>query len=184
MAEPVVSLVIAHLGMRVFVPFRAELPAPATVCQILALAAMIILAAGVLMDRICESNRWTRVALAFVIVAGLSARGVIILIDIDPPFDVPLIQEAAAAALRSGSDPYLTHVYDGGYPYLPVSAVAALLGTFAGDARYAVSVGDALTALGIIVAARRWSALPRLGEATAALGMVGRRVVCRMAGIP
>ena len=50
-------------------------------------------------------------------------------------FDVPLIQVEAGQALLGGSDPYLTHVYDSGYPYLPFAAIAAAAGELIGDSR-------------------------------------------------
>ena len=85
------------------------------------------------------------------------------------PFDVPLIQEAAGQALLRLQDPYLTFVYDSGYPYLPVAAVAAAIGTAFGDARWASVVGDIVGILGIILFARRVGASPRLGLTLAAM---------------
>jgi hypothetical protein len=59
---------------------------------------------------------------------GLAYRAAIVATDVMAPFDVPRIQEAAGQALLRGADPYLTYVFRGGYPYLPIAAVAAAIG--------------------------------------------------------
>lgn len=160
-------LLIAHLALRVIVPFRAEDPPPAPFVQVLAIGALGLLFAGASVAR--RSPRWIPVLLMAIIGLGLVARVAILLVDIAPPFDVPRIQEAAAAALRSGSDPYLTSVYQAGYPYLPVAALAGLLGSLAGDARWAVVAGDAMTVVGLAVAGHRMAVPRPLGLTLAAL---------------
>ncbi len=54
---------------------------------------------------------------------------------------------------------YLTHVYDSGYPYLPGAAIGAAIGALAGDARWAVVVGDVTVCLGLLLLA--WRLRPR-----------------------
>ena len=100
---------------------------------------------------------------------GLVYRAAIVATDAMPSFDVPLIQEAAGQALLHGADPYLTHVFRGGFPYLPIAAVAAAVGEVLGDARWASWIGDVMVVTGIVLFARRAGAGRHLGLILAAV---------------
>ena len=162
-------LVGAHVVLRAVIPFRAEAPPPIPLFQALAAGAAIALLIGVIWTYRTGDHRGLTWALLLVIGLGMVFRAAIVLVDVTLPFDVPLIQEAAADALRNGADPYLTRVYHSGYPYLPVAALAAMLGSLMGDARWAVVVGDALTIAGLLLASRRLALPSPVGVAIGAL---------------
>jgi hypothetical protein len=109
------------------------------------------------------------VALPVVIVAGLAARFAIVAWDVEPGFDVHLIQEAAGRALLAGQNPYLTHIYDSGYPYWPLSAILAAGGLLFGDARWGLLVADATIVAAFVVIARNVGAPGRFGALAGAL---------------
>ncbi len=88
-------------------------------------------------------------AIGVVVGMALAARFAIIAFDIEPGFDVPLIQEAAGQALLAAQNPYHTYIYDSGYPYWPLSAVLGAFGVLAGDARWGLPVADAVTVGGV-----------------------------------
>ena len=101
-------LVAAQTLLRVFLPFRQGPPSPEALFPLIALLASILVAIGGVLIRRTGTERAVRACLIGVAVLGLASRVGIVLVDIRPTFDVPLIQEAAATALRSGSDPYRT----------------------------------------------------------------------------
>ncbi len=108
-------------------------------------------------------------ALSVVLVAALAARWVIVAWDVEPGFDVHLIQEAAGRAILAGQNPYLTYVYDSGYPYWPLSALMAAAGLVIGDARWGLLVADAITIAAFVAIARNVGAPGRFGAVAAAL---------------
>ena len=159
----------AQMVLRVLVPFRPELPSPAWLFPALALGAGVLYGVVIVTIRRAGTQRAVQACLLGIVALGLACRAAIVLADVHPTFDVPRIQEAAAAALRAGSDPYLTHVYDSGYPYLPVAAIGAAIASLFGDARWAIVAGDAMTIVGILVLAHRLRAPAPLGPTVAAL---------------
>ena len=165
---PLLMLVVAHLLLRTVVPFRAE-PPPPDVIRATAAVALLALGGSVLASRLRRDPRWIVGALVLAAVAGIAARFQILWWDSDPTFDVPLILEEGGAALLRGADPYLTFVYDSGFPYLPLSAIAAAGGVLLGDARWAVVAGEILTTAGIVLFAIRMGASRRLAWSGAAL---------------
>lgn len=169
-AGPSLVLLAAHLALAAVVPYRAEVPPPADAYRLLPLIAVGALSVAAVMQygRTLRPAVWTW-ALWLTILAGLAYRAAIVATDIAPPFDVPLIQEAAGQALLNAADPYLTFIYDSGYPYLPIAAVAAAIGEVFGDARWMSVLGDTLAVAGIVLFARRSGAAPRLGLLLAAL---------------
>lgn len=159
----------AHLAIAVVSPFRAEAPPPSDLFRVFpAIGLVAILAAAVVSRRGPLGPAWTW-ALWIAIAAGFLDRIAIVATDVWPPFDVPLIQQAAGQALLRASDPYLTFIYDSGYPYLPLAAIAGALGELAGDARWANVIGDAMTVAGILLFARRAGASRSLAITLAAL---------------
>jgi hypothetical protein len=157
-----------ELAAHIVVPFRPEVPAPTVPVPAVAAVAL-----GVwLMARVMRLRRATLLAggaLGVVIAAAMAARFVIVAWDMEPGFDVHLIQEAAGRAILAGQNPYLTHIYDAGYPYWPLSAVLAAAGLVVGDARWGLLVADAVTAAAFIAIARNVGAPARFGAAAAAL---------------
>jgi hypothetical protein len=105
-----------------------------------------------------------------VVLAALAARWTIVAWDIEPGFDVPLIQDAAGRALLAGQNPYtVPTAYHSGYPYWPLSALLAALGLLAGDARWGLVVADLVTVAAFGAIAHNVGAPARLGLAAAAL---------------
>jgi hypothetical protein len=167
---PSLGILAVLLVLAAVVPYRAESPPPPAAFRVFPLIGLVALAVAFATQRSLARGQaaWSW-ALWSVIGAGLAYRVGIVLIDIQLPFDVPLIQDAAGQAMLRLQDPYMTRVYDSGYPYLPISAIAAAVGVLFGDARWASVVGDLVTVLGIVLFARRVGAAPRLGLTLAAL---------------
>jgi len=168
--QPAALVVVGgQLVLHVLFRFRPETPSPDWPFQAIALVALIVFGSGiVLASRPDRRGRLTTCLLA-VALLGFACRAAIVLLDVPPTFDVPLIQEAAAGAIRAGMDPYLTHVFDSGYPYLPVAAIGAAIGSLFGDARWAMVAGDAMTLLGLLLLARRLRLPLVLGATMAAI---------------
>jgi hypothetical protein len=172
-----VALLLAlELAARIAIPYRPEQPAPTVPVQgfaTVALAALAFWAVGRLAAHRhgapTESPHTSaRVgldagALAVIVAAGILARFVIVAWDMEPGFDVHLIQQAAGRAILVGENPYLTHVYHSGYPYWPLSAVLAAAGLAAGDARWGLLLADAATVIAFIVIARNLNLPGRVG---------------------
>lgn len=175
-------LVVLALAARIAIPFRPELPAPTIPIPALAAVALAALGAWFAV-RIGErrqagpasSGTHSRAtvlgagALVVVVAAGLLARFTIVAWDIQPTFDVHLIQEAAGRAILSGENPYLTRVYAPGYPYWPGSALLAAAGLLVGDARWGLLACDALIVMAFTVIARNVGAPARIGALAGAL---------------
>ena len=118
-----------------------------------------------------RSNRRPSWSIGFVVVTAIAARVPIIANDVEPGFDVHLIQEAAGQAPCSRlQNPYsVPTVYYSGYPYWPLSALMAAGGLLFGDARWGLPVADAVTVVAFVVIARNVGAPARLGALAAAL---------------
>lgn len=162
-------LVFVHLLLRVVVPYQPGASSSDWLVPSLALVSAVLSVVAVALVRSGAPPRRAQGCLVGVAMLGLVCRAAIVAVDPYPTFDVPRIQEVAGAAIRALGDPYLTHVYQHGYPYLPVAAIAASLGGLLGDARWAVVVGDALTILGLLALARRSGAPAMVGPIMAAL---------------
>jgi Glycosyltransferase family 87 len=82
-------------------------------------------------------------------------------VHVATPFLVPLtwdvgeIHRAAGEAVLAGTNPYLTHVWPGGFPYMPLSAVASAAGLLAGDVRWPIVAADLAFVALLVVAGRR-----------------------------
>lgn len=165
---PATILLVGHLIVAAIGPYRAEAPAPPEAFRLLPILALAACAAGWAAGRPRSMSipAWTIVS---VIAAGLVYRAAIIAWDAPPSFDVPLLQTAAGRAILALSDPYLVSIGSTPFPYLPGAALAAAAGEFVGDARWASWLGDAATAGGLALFARRSGADPRLGLVLAAL---------------
>lgn len=163
MERSVAALVGIHLALATAIPFREAAPAPPLVIPASALGALAGLAIAIF------ARRGLGAALLLAIACGVVARIGVVVADIPPTFDVPYIQRAAGDALLHGTNPYHTTVYVQGYPYWPVSAIAAAVGLAAGDARWTNIVADATTALAFVLVARSTGAGTRLGLALAAM---------------
>ena len=165
-----IGLVLAvELAARVAVPFRPEAPAPAIPVPALAILALIAFGGWVVSRR--SRTTWLGAA-SLVVVAGaaLATRFAIVAFDVEPGFDVHLIQEAGGRAILAGANPYLADTaYHAGYPYWPLSAVLAAGGLLFGDARWGLLVADAVTVAAFIVTARNVGAPGRVGALAAAL---------------
>jgi hypothetical protein len=162
------AVLAVELVVRLLVPYRAEPPAPTVPIAAIAGVALVALALAI---RGASANRASLVvpALGVVVLASLVARFAIIAWDVEPGFDVHLIQKAAGEALLAGQNPYLTHVYDSGYPYWPVAAILAAGGLLLGDARWLLIAGDALTVVAFVAIARNLGAQRSLGLMAAAV---------------
>jgi hypothetical protein len=181
---------LAHIA----VPYRPEAPSPTVPIPALAAVALAAVAAWLVArlvarraDRRADPradqrasgpagasrSTWIAVAgaaaLLVVVAAALAARFAIIAWDVEPGFDVHLIQQVAGQAILDGQNPYLTHVYDSGYPYWPLSALMAAAGLVFGDARWGLLVADGVTAAAFVAIARNVGAPGRLGALAAAL---------------
>ncbi len=162
-------LVAAHLSLAAIAPFRAESPPPSDVFRVFPVLGLVGLAIAAA-TRHGPAGRATLTRSLWVVVgSGIAYRIAIVAADVAPPFDVSLIQRAAGQAVLHAVDPYLTHIYHGGYPYLPMAALAAAVGESLGDARWTSVIGDVLTVAGILLLASRAGARPRLGLAMAGL---------------
>jgi hypothetical protein len=164
-----IGLVLAlELVARIAVPFRPEPPAPTIPIPALAGLALVALVGWFATRR--SPNPWLGAAsLAVVIGTALVARAAIVAWDVEPGFDVHLIQQAAGQAILAGQNPYLTHIYDSGYPYWPLSALLAAGGLVFGDARWGLLLADAVTVGAFVITARNVGAPGRLGAIAAAL---------------
>ncbi len=159
-------LLALSLVARVAVPYRPESPAPTVPVAALSLVAFGALAVWGLTwfarwqgaasgDAEPEIGRLIGViAVALVVGAGLLARFVIVAWDLKPGMDVYPIQDAAGRAVLAGKDPYLTHVFQSGYPYWPLSALLAAGGLVLGDVRWTLLAADAVTLIAFAVIAR------------------------------
>ena len=168
-------LLAAELVVHMLVPYRPDQPPPTIGLQLFAVAAFAALvvsfAARMAGRRIADGMARAAVlgSLGVIVVAALGARYAIVAFDIEPGFDVHLIQEAAGQALLAGQNPYHTYIYDSGYPYWPLSAVMAAAGLLVGEARWGLLVADAITVLAFIAIARNVGAPGRLGALAGAL---------------
>ena len=157
-----------ELVARIATPYRPEPPAPTI--PIPALAAVALVALGGWLASRRSRATWLGIgSLAVIVGAALAARVLIVGWDVEPGFDVHLIQQTAGQAILDGQNPYLTHIYDSGYPYWPLSALLAAGGLVFGDARWGLPVADAATVAAFIVIARNVGAPGRLGALAAAL---------------
>lgn len=161
-------LLALELAARLILPFRPEAPAPTIPIAGLAAVSLLALAASFAATRIGQSSV-AIVAIGGVLVASLAARFAIVAWDIEPSFDVHLIQRVAGQALLDGQNPYLTHVYDSGYPYWPLAAIVAAGGLLLGDARWGLLAGDALTIAAFVAIARNVGASGMLGALAASV---------------
>jgi hypothetical protein len=162
------ALLAVELAAHVVVAYRPEAPAPSIPIPALALASVFALllwhAPRLGLDRL---RGWS---IGFVVAAGLAARFLIIAFDVEPGFDVHLIQQVGGEAILAGSNPYLADTaYYAGYPYWPLSAVLAAGGLVFGDARWGLLVADAVTLVAFVVTARNVGLPGRLGALAAAL---------------
>jgi hypothetical protein len=163
------ALLAMELFAHIAVPFRPDQPPPTIGIPVVAGVALAALGVW-LVTRLAArrlpngiANFAVLAALVVVVGAALVARFAVIAFDMEPGFDVPLIQEAAGRALLAGENPYHTYVYDSGYPYWPLAAVLGAGGALAGDARWGLVIADAVTVLAFIVIARNVGAPGRLG---------------------
>ena len=166
------ALLAAELLARVVVPYRPEPPRPTIGIPQLALLALI--APGFWIGRRLAVRRSidgaAPFAIGFVIAAALVARYLIVASDVEPGFDVHVIQISAGQALLDGQNPYaVPTAYYAGYPYWPLSAVMAAAGLLVGDARWGLVVADLVTVLAFVAVARNVGAPGRLGALAAAL---------------
>ena len=170
MLELGIGLLLAlELVARIAVPFRPEAPAPTIPIPALAIGALVALGGWLVTRR--SGAAWVGAAgLVLVVVAALAARFAIVAWDVEPGFDVHLIQDAGGRAILAGSNPYLADTaYHSGYPYWPLSAVLAAGGLLFGDARWGLLVADAVTVMAFVVTARNVGMPGRLGALAAAL---------------
>jgi hypothetical protein len=188
--HPTIELVELGIGVilgielvaRIVVPYRPEAPAPTV--PIPALAAVSLAALGAwLAVRFVDLRAGSRGVewrsripliglgtIGAILVASLAARFVIVAWDVEPGFDVHLLQDAAGRAILAGQNPYtVPTVYHSGYPYWPLSAVLAAAGLLVGDARWGLLAADAATIAAFVVIARNVGAPARVGALAAAL---------------
>jgi hypothetical protein len=166
------ALLALELVAHILVPYRTEPPHPTVAVP--GLAAVGLLSLGVWLGVRTFEQRWARVggalAVAVVIAGALLARFAIVAFDVEPGFDVHLIQDAAGNALLAGQNPYtVPSAYDSGYPYWPLSAVMAAGGLLLGDARWGLLVADTVTVAAFVAIARNVGAPDRLGALGGAL---------------
>jgi hypothetical protein len=164
-------LLAIELAARAAIPFRPEAPTPTVPVPALAVIALVALAAWFIV-RVVTPGRRPRIvaaAIAVIVGAGLAARWVIVAWDVEPGFDVHLIQIAAGKALLAGQNPYLTHIYVSGYPYWPLSAILAAAGLLFGDARWGLLVADGTIVAALAVIARNVGAPARIGALAGAV---------------
>lgn len=157
-----VALIVMQAATLSVLPYRQIGSSPPVTIHLLAAVGLLAVVVGVVV------RRW-EVGLGIAAAAAIAARLVVVAGDIPPTFDVPFIQAAAGQALLNGSNPYLTHIYIEGYPYWPMSAIAAALGLLAGDARWASVAADVITAGSLVVIGRSMWPGTRVGLALAVL---------------
>jgi hypothetical protein len=170
MVEVGIGLLLAlELAARIAVPFRPEPPAPTIPIPGLAIVALVALGGWFVSRR--SGAAWLGAgSIAVVVAAVLAAHFAIVAWDVEPGFDVHLIQEAGGEAILAGANPYLADtVYHAGYPYWPLSAVLAAGGLVFGDARWGLLVANAATVVAFVVTARNVGAPGRIGALAAAL---------------
>jgi len=143
------GLLVGLLAFEVAIPLRNE---PSPYVWIVAGLATVGMASIAVGSR--RPDRDLQMGLAIAIVAGIAAHVATVLL-VPLIWDVGAIGEAAGRALLAGDNPYLTHVWRGGYPYLPVSAVASAIGVLVGDVRWPTVVANATTVVLLVVAGRR-----------------------------
>jgi hypothetical protein len=114
---------------------------------------LIALAVGVVAARAGRADRLGR-ASAVVIALGIGVHLVTVAL-VPLSWDVGGIHQAAGEAVLSGTNPYLTHVWPGGFPYMPLSAVASAAGLLAGDVRWPIVSADVAFVALLIVAGQR-----------------------------
>jgi hypothetical protein len=158
-----------ELIARIVTPFRPESPAPTIPIPALAVVALVALG-GWFGSRRSRATWLGLGSLAVILGAALVARVLIIGSDVEPGFDVHLIQQAAGQAILGGQNPYtVPTAYDSGYPYWPLSALMAAAGLVFGDARWGLPIADAVTVAAFVAIARNVGAPGRLGALAAAL---------------
>ena len=163
-----VVLLALELAAHVIVPFRPEPPAPTI--PIPALAFVTLAALALWHAPRLRTDRLAVAAIAIAIGTALLARFAIVAWDVEPGFDVHLIQEAGGNALLGGQNPYtVPTAYDSGYPYWPMSAVLAAAGLLVGNARWGLLVADAAMVAAFVAIARNVGAPGRLGALAGAL---------------
>jgi hypothetical protein len=156
------GLLVGLLAFDVAIPLRNE---PSPYVWIVAGLAAVGLASVAVGSR--RPGRGLRIGLAIAIVTGVAAHVATVLL-VPLIWDVGAIGEAAGRALLAGENPYLTHVWHGGYPYLPVSAVASAIGILLGDVRWPSVIANAATVVLLVVAGRRLD-VPERGLQVAAI---------------
>ena len=166
------AMLALELAAHAIVPYRPEPPAPTI--GIPRLAVISLFAPAIWLGWRLAARRSIELAapfaIGFVIVMALVARFLIIRFDVEPGFDVHLLQDAAGRAILAGQNPYtVPTVYHAGYPYWPLSAVLAAGGLLFGDARWGLLVADAAIVAGFIAIARNVGAPGRVGALAAAL---------------
>jgi hypothetical protein len=165
-------LLALELVAHILVPYRPEPPRPTI--PVPGLAAVALFALSSWLGMYVVERRWVAkagaVVIAVVIATAMLARFAIVAFDVEPGFDVHLIQEAGGNALLAGQNPYaVPTAYDSGYPYWPLSALMAAGGVLLGDARWGLLVADAVIVLAFIAIARNVGAPLRIGALAAAL---------------
>ncbi len=161
-------LLALELAVHVVVPFRPEPPTPTIPMGLLAFVALLAL--GLWHAPRIPWERLRAASVGIAIATALVARFLIVAFDVEPGFDVHLIQEAGGNALLAGLNPYtVPTAYDSGYPYWPLSAVMAAAGLLVGDARWGLLVADAVVVAAFIAIARNVGAPGRIGALAAAL---------------
>ena len=158
----VVGLVVVHLLAFAVRPYRPFVPEPPGVFQALAALTLGAVLVG-------AAVRQPVKGLGIAIFMGLAARGLVILLDSPPTFDVPYLQATAGHDILAGINPYVMPFVPQGYPYWPFSAVAAAAGLLIGDARWSSVGADAMTAGALIWLALRVGMSGRMAAGIAAL---------------
>jgi hypothetical protein len=166
------ALLAIELVVHILVPFRPEPPRPTIPIASAAATGVLVLTMWAVLHPF--DRRWFEKAAPYVIgvavVTALFARYAIIAWDVEPGFDVHLIQISAGRALLDGQNPYaVPTAYYAGYPYWPLSAVLAAGGLLFGDARWGLLVADAATVAAFAAIARNVGAPARLGALAGAL---------------
>jgi hypothetical protein len=168
-------LLAVELAVHALVPYRPEPPTPAIPIPLLAVVALVALAlwhAPRITNRVdgIARTRLAAAAIGVAVVTALLARVAIVAWDVEPGFDVHLIQISAGQAVLAGQNPYgVPTAYYAGYPYWPLSALLAAGGLLFGDARWGLPIADAVTVGAFIAIARNVGAPGRLGALAAAL---------------
>jgi hypothetical protein len=159
-----------ELAIHIAVPYRPEAPAPTIPIPWLAAIALAGVAVAGLARTRLQASRIVAAGIGVAIATALIARFAIIAWDVEPGFDVHLIQISAGQAVLHGQNPYsVPTAYYAGYPYWPVSAMLAAAGLLLGDARWGLLVADAITVASFVAIARNVGAPMRLGAIAGAL---------------